>query len=482
MLDSPQAGGAAIRGGALRLAGYAGGVALALASAPLLIRHLGVVDFGRYTLVLSLIAMVQGLTEGGLAAVGLREYTVLDRDHRQRLMRDLLGLRFVLTITGVALAVAFGLIAGYDSDLIVGTVVAGVGLLLLVLFNLVVIPLQADLRFGWITVAELLRQAIAAVLIVALVIAGAGLVPFLLTQIPAGLVGLGIAVVLVRGVISLRPAFEPAAWWALVRETLPYAIAIAISALYFRIVIVLMSLVSTETQTGYFATSYRVIEVLVAIPVLLVSAAFPVMSRAARDDADRLLYAGQRTFDLMLIVGVWLTLSVVLGAGFMIQVIGGSDFKESVGVLQVQALAIMCTFVSVTCGFLLLSLRRHRAILLGNVVPLTFGVALTLILAPSGGADGAAIATVAAEVGLAVAMLALVTRRVVPHVPLSLRIFLPVGLAAGLGASMELVVPGVHDVITVLLATVVYFGVLAALGQIPRELRGALLRGRTAGA
>jgi O-antigen/teichoic acid export membrane protein len=476
VLDSPEAGGAAIRGGGLRLAGYAGGVALALASAPLLIRHLGVVDFGRYTLVLSLIAMVQGLTEGGLAAVGLREYTVLDRAHRQRLMQDLLGLRFVLTITGVALAIVFGLVAGYDSELIAGTIVAGAGLLLLVLFNLVAIPLQADLRFGWITSAELLRQAIAAVLVVALVIAGAGIVPFLATQIPAGLVALAIAAALVRGVISLRPSFEPAAWWALVRETLPYAIAIAISALYFRIVIVLMSLVSNETQTGYFATSYRVIEVLVAIPVLLVSAAFPVMSRAARDDADRLLYAGQRTFDLMLIIGVWLTLSVALGAGFMIQVIGGSDFDESIGVLQVQALAVACTFVSVTCGFLLLSLRRHRAILVGNVVPLTFGVVLTLLLAPSDGADGAAIATVAAEAGLALAVLALVRRRGVPRVPLSLRILLPVALAAALAACMELVVPGVHDVITVALATLVYFGVLAALGQIPPELRRAVLR------
>jgi O-antigen/teichoic acid export membrane protein len=482
VLDSPEAGAAAIRGGALRLAGYAGGVALALASAPLLIRHLGVVDFGRYTLVLSLIAMVQGLTEGGLAAVGLREYTVLDPGHRRRLMQDLLGLRFALTITGVALAVVFGLIAGYDGELIVGTLVAGVGLLLLVLFNLVSIPLQADLRFGWITTAELLRQAVAAVLVVALVIAGAGIVPFLATQIPAGLVALAIAAALVRGVISLRPAFEPAAWWALVRETLPYAVAIAISALYFRIVIVLMSLVSSETQTGYFATSYRVIEVLVAIPVLLVSAAFPVMARAARDDADRLLYAGQRTLDLMLIVGAWLTLSVALGAGFMIQVIGGSDFDESIGVLQIQAFAVVCTFVSVTCGFLLLSLRRHRAILIGNVVPLTFGVTLTLVLAPGDGAHGAAIATVAAEAGLAVAMLALVMRRSVAHVPLSLRIFVPVGIAAGLAACTELVVPGVHDVVTVALATVVYFGVLAALGQIPQELRGALLRGRAAGA
>ncbi|HZO59456.1 MAG TPA: oligosaccharide flippase family protein [Solirubrobacterales bacterium] len=478
VLDSPEAGGAAIRGGVLRLAGYAGGMALALAVAPLLIRHLGVVDFGRYTLVISLIAMVQGLTEGGLAAVGLREYTVFDPAHRRRLMQELLGLRIVLTFAGVALAVVFGLVAGYDGELIAGTVVAGVGLLLLVLFNLLTIPLQADLRFGWITVAEVLRQAIAAVLIVALVIAGAGIVPFIATQIPAGIVALAIAAVLVRKAISLRPAFQPGAWWTLVRETLPYAIAIAIAALYFRIVIVLMSLVSTETQTGYFATSYRVIEVLVAIPALLVSATFPVMSRAARDDADRLLYAGQRTFDAMLIVGVWLTLCVALGADFMIQVIGGEDFEASVDVLRIQSLAVMCTFVTVTCGFLLLSLRRHTAILASSVVPLTFGVILTLAIAPSEGAEGAAIATVVAEAGFAAAVLAFVKRRSVAHVPLSLRVFLPVGAAAALAASVELLIPDVHEVITVGLATAIYFAVLTALRQIPPELRGALAPGR----
>ena len=49
-------------------------VVLGLAAAPLLVRHLGVVDFGRYTLVLSLMALVQGVTEGGLSAIGLREY------------------------------------------------------------------------------------------------------------------------------------------------------------------------------------------------------------------------------------------------------------------------------------------------------------------------------------------------------------------------------------------------------------------------
>ena len=113
LLDTPEAGGAAIRGGALRLAGYGGGVVFALASVPLHVRHLGVVDFGQYTLVLSIIAMVQGLTEGGLQAIGVREYSVLSKAERDLMMRRLLALRGHATGGVVVVALAFCGIASY---------------------------------------------------------------------------------------------------------------------------------------------------------------------------------------------------------------------------------------------------------------------------------------------------------------------------------------------------------------------------------
>ena len=475
LLDTPEAGAAAIRGGALRLAGYGGGVGFALASIPLLVRHLGVVDFGRYTLVVSIIAMVQGLTEGGLQAIGVREYSVQSAAERDLMMRRLLALRVIATLTGVALALVFCVIAGYDSTIVLGTLVAGLGLMLLVLFNLLCVPLAASLRFGWVTIVDLARQGLATVLIIVLVIAGAGIVPLLAVQIPAGLLAVGLALVLVRGMTPLKPAFDPASWWSLLRDTLPYAIAIAVSALYFRITIVIMSLVSTETATGYFATSYRIIEVLIGIPLLVVAAVFPVLARAARDDAERLRYASQRTLDLMLVLGVWVSIAVAVAAPFIIDVIAGSDFKASGTVLRIQAVTVCCTFVSVTCGFILLSLRRHRAILLGNVVPLAFGVTLTLILAGPHGANGAAIATVAGEAGLAIAMLSLAVGKRAGRVPLSLRAFPQVALAAGLATLVSvLLLPHVHELVVAVVATLAYFGVLYPLGLIPSELRDAI--------
>src|SRR3954454_24247400 len=224
--------------------------------------------------------------------------------------------------------------------MIAGTLVAGAGLLLLVLFNLLSVPLAANLRFGWVTAADLARQGLATVLIIILVIANAGIVPLLAVQIPAGLLAVAITLLLVRGMTSLAPTFDPSAWWALLRDTLPYAVAIAVSALYFRITIVLIPLVASDKATGYFATSYRIIEVLIGIPLLVVAAVFPVLSRAARDDSARLRYAAQRTLDLMLVLGVWVSLTVAIAAPFIIKVIAGHDFEPAGSTLRIQALTV----------------------------------------------------------------------------------------------------------------------------------------------
>ena len=52
---------------------------------------------------------------------------------------------------GVALAIAFGLIAGYRHVLVLGTLVAGAGLLAQVTADVLSVPLQAQLLLGRLT-------------------------------------------------------------------------------------------------------------------------------------------------------------------------------------------------------------------------------------------------------------------------------------------------------------------------------------------
>lgn len=451
--------------------GYAFGLLLSAGSIPFVIRHLGVEDFGRFVLVTAIITLVGGLTEVGLQSVGLREYSSRIGTERDRLMANLLGVRIALTLAGAAGAMVFVLVAGYDRILVAGTALASAGLMIQSVQSLLAVPLAAQLRLGWITVAEVGRQIIVVTCTLGLVVVGAELLPFFLVTIPAGVFALLLTAGLVRGLIPFRPHFDLGEWWVLLRDTVAYAVAIAVNTAYFRIAIVIMSLLATERETGYFAASFRVIEVLLPIPALVVGAAFPILARAARDDASRLGYATQRIFDVAVLGGVAIVLGLELAAPDIMAVLAGDEGRRSVDVLRLQAPALLGTFLAVACGFTLLSLRRHREMLWANLVALAFCVGLTLSLVPLLGAEGAAIATTVAELALGT-ITAVLLVHAMPEWTLSTKVVLPAIAGAGLGA-MALLLP-VPSVAQAGVALITYVAVLMALRAVPPEMVDAV--------
>ena len=172
LLDSRDAGPVAIRGGAMRTAAFTGSLLLGLLSAPLLVRHLGDADFGRYASVLAVVAIVTGLTEGGINTVTMRSLAgAADARERDRIMADLLGLRLILSTVGIAIAVGFAAVAGYGGDLVLGTLCAAIGMLLSVTQSLLGAVLQARLRFGVASAIEFARGLLTVGLIIVLVLA-----------------------------------------------------------------------------------------------------------------------------------------------------------------------------------------------------------------------------------------------------------------------------------------------------------------------
>ena len=124
---------------------------------------------------------------------------------------------------------------------------------------------------------------------------------------------------------------------ALLAPVLSYAVAVAASALYFRVAILLVSLLTNGHQLGYFSLSFNVMAALFSIPALLVTAAFPIFSRAARDDHARLAYAIERVFEVSVIAGAWMSLAIALGAHFAIEVLGGAGFAPAAGCWRSRA-------------------------------------------------------------------------------------------------------------------------------------------------
>ena len=477
ILDSRAAGGRAMRGGMIRTGAFTGGLALGLLTAPLLVRHLGDVDFGRYLTVLAVVAIVTGLTEGGVNAVAMRALAAAGDDStRDRIMRDLLGLRLVLSVAGIVIAVGFAVIAGYDGELVLGTLCAGTGMLLGVTQSLLGTVLQTRLRFGLASAIDLARGALTAALIVVLVLLGAGVVAFLVIIIPAALLSLLLTMWVLRGTTTLRPAFHPNRCLPLLRETAVFAVAVAVNSLYFRLTLVIMSLIATAEQTGHFAISFRVMEILIGIPAILAGAAFPIIARSARDDRERFDTATGRLFELCLLSGVLLSLALTLAAPFIVEILTGSATHPATNVLRIQALAMTASFIAVAAGFPLLGLHRHRETLFANLASLVVVVALALALVPSHGAQGGAIAAVLADFTLAVANTLLLMRNGGPRLPL---LAVPVALAAGGLGYLAGSLVGVHPLVEATVAVATFLAVLLATRRFPPEVL-ELLRSRRA--
>ncbi|HUB73907.1 MAG TPA: oligosaccharide flippase family protein [Solirubrobacteraceae bacterium] len=472
VLDSGEAGGRFIRGGSMRVLAYGGGVLASLASVPLVTRHLGPGGWGRYLTVTSLLFIVQALTEGGVANVGVRQYSNSAPGERRRLMRDLLGLRIALTLTGVLAAVAFALLAGYPAVLVEGTAIAGFGLLLLNLQYTLTVPLMAELRLGWQAANDFLGQFVTALSMIALVLAGATLLPFYAVSSLAALATLALTVGLVRRDTPLRPSFRISRWRSLMAESVVYAAATALGAVYFRIVIVALSLIATAKATGYYSLAFRILDVVNAIPWLLVTSAFPILARAARDDRQRLRYALQRLCEGSLVLGGWLALCLVAGAPFAVSVVGGGKYHPSIELLRIIGAGVPATFLLATWSFALLSLRLYRQLMAANGLIVAVALALSAGLIEADGAQGAALVTVTLEVLLAASYLLILVRSH-PELRPSLGAVPRILAALALAFAAAVALHG-HAVLATLAGSAVFALALLVLRALPQELLVAL--------
>jgi O-antigen/teichoic acid export membrane protein len=475
ILDRPEAGAKVIRGGAIRGVTYVATILLTAATVPLMTRHLGVADFGRFVTASSVVMIVAGVTEFGLSGIGTREYALASPSERRALLANLLGLRTVLTLAGLAVAALLMVLAGYPRVVVLGMLVSGAGLMLLNVQQTYSISLTAQLDWGIASAFELINAVVVAAGTVLLVLIGAQLFPFFLVSVASSAAALLASAVYLRGRVSLTPLFELSKWRALARDTLPYAAAATVGILYPRIGLLVVSLLSNANQTGYYSTAFKVVEVIGGTSGLIASSAFPVFARAGRDDHERLRYAVGKVGDTALIAGVYVTLSLLVAAPFVIEVLGGPAFGRAVPVLRLQALALLGGFLAATWSFTLLSLRMHGALLRVTIAGLLVSIALSAALVPSLGAEGASIASAVCEFVVAGGYLLALARRHT-HLRPSLAMLPRVAFAAAVAAG-ALLLP-LASIVQWAIASVVYLTLILVLGAVPAELLRLMPRRR----
>lgn len=475
ILRTPAAGGQAIRGGAVRAAGYVVGLCLGVGTAVLLLRALGVEDFGRFIAVAAVLGIASTLTDAGLTAVGSRELALREPGlRREELVRVLLALRIGLTVLAVAGAIAFVLAAGYDRTMVLGTLLGGIGVLLVNVQATAMMPLGVELRLGAVTLVEVARQAVTLVVVAILVVAGSSLLAYFAVQIAVGAAVLAVTPALVGGVRSLRPSLDRVAARRLLREALPVAVAIAMNVLYLRMLVILVSLFEDNRETGLYGTAFRIFEMLLGLPTVALSVVLPLLAVAGAEDVQRLRYAFQRTMEVAVLVSFALTLATFVAATPAVRLIGGAEYAEAAPLLGVQAWALIPLFVGQVTGLVLLALHRQRALVTANAAAVAVVLVAGSLLVAAYGGTGAAVTAILAETALCGALVVVLAgsrRDIFPGLtflwrPLS-------ALAGGLAVAL---VPGPAGWVRVIITMAAFSAIALVVRALPYEVATALRR------
>ena len=300
--------------------------------------------------------------------------------------------------------------AGYPGVVVAGTAVAGVGILLLNTQSTLMMPLSVELRLGAITLLETLRHAFTLVGVALLVLAGASLMPFFGVQVAVGASVLLLTPLFVARVAGMRPTIERATARKLLRESLPIAVALAMNVVYLRLLVVLVSMQTDERETGLFATSFRIFEMLLGIPTLILAVALPLLAVAGAEDRDRLRYALQRMTETAVAASLLLVLVTFVLAEPAILLLGDEQYRDAAPILRVQVFALLGVFVGQVFTLGLISLRRQRDVAIANGVALAAVIVLGIVLVRGYEGIGGAVAAVATEALLALLLLGFLAR------------------------------------------------------------------------
>jgi O-antigen/teichoic acid export membrane protein len=456
--------------------GYAFGVLLTAAASILLLRYLGVEDFGRYATVMAIIAIVGGLSDAGLTAVGTRELARrAPGKPRAELLGHLVGMRMVLTPLGVILGVGFAALAGYEDELVVGTLLAGTGLVLLNTQATLLGLLPVELRNARLTAAETVRTLVTTVVIAVLVVAGASLVTFFAGQIVVGVVLLALTPLLLGRGWRTRPRFDIEVWRAVLGKAVGVAVAYTLGLVYFRLLLIMLSLVAVEREVGLFGTSLRIYELLVGIPVLVLGVALPVLSAAA-SQRERLNYQLRRVSEGALLLATLTAIATGLAAEPVVTLLGGEEYRAAAPVLQVHIAGFVPMFLANVCATTLVATDRQRTLIMVNAVGLACLVAIGAVLVPLYDATGAAAAAAIGELILAsvsVVALARHGQRVLPPLGWLVRLALAAAVGVGLGALLP-----IPTIVAAVLGTAAFAGLVLALRLTPPEFASAFPRVR----
>jgi O-antigen/teichoic acid export membrane protein len=367
-------------------------------------RGLGPEAFGDFTAATVFLLIPVVLADVGLSAALLREISA-DPDRTEPAMRAALPLRALSAVGVVAIGVAVGLAAPFDDQTKVAILISSVGAVLTIMTFALQPVLQAQLKMHLSVAANLVGRVVTLVLTLAVLAGGLGFKSVVAAQVAGIAVTFLLHLVAVALIVPLWPVIDTRYWRRLAGGSVALGLAIALSQIFFRVDAVILALLSSSEQVGFYGAAYKFVELAALIPAAAGASVFPPLMRFIAAGDPRALGLVQKAFNVLVAASVPLTIVMLAYPEELITLAAGPDFSEAADALRILAPYALFVFANGLLWRVVMAAHRDRLLLATAVFVLAANIGLNLIFIPIYGFEAAAAIAVITEaaVGLPIA-------------------------------------------------------------------------------
>ncbi|MFA6475416.1 MAG: flippase [Patescibacteria group bacterium] len=461
------------RNTALQFSGKLIGTALGFVVATILIRYLKDDLFGSYTTAMSYLQLFGIIMDLGLYVVLLKHIAGPDNKTGQ-LQNNIFTLRTVTAVTLLILAIIIvWFIPQYPLIVKWAVVILALNFFCITINQLFQAIFQHHLAMHWVAIAEVSSKVVLfASTLTVVYLTQKNFLVIIATVVLAGVVQTIVLWSASRRYTHLAPAFDLFIWKRVLLESWPIAVAIALNLIYFKSDTIILSLYYPQAVVGVYGVPYKILEVLITLPIMVVGLLLPILSQyfqAKNLPAFNKLY--QRAFNLL-----WMMAAPVIAGGIVLAeplmlLVAGNKFTDDPRMLgaifRILILAIGAIYLGTLTGYVVVAINQQRTIIWGYAFVAGTALLGYFIFIPPYSYYGAAWVTVYSEVMMVLIATYIIYRHTMSHP--ALFSLLRITGAALLMAGVVYLIQAWPIVFVVLSGGVVYSIALLLMGGISKE-------------
>jgi O-antigen/teichoic acid export membrane protein len=375
-------------------------IATGIAVITLLTRSLGAEGYGGFTTVTAYLQFFGIIVDFGLTLIAVQMLST-DKWNEKKLFDNFMSLKVGTSLIIFGLAVAIAWITNYPQIVKLAITIASVSFFLNTIQQVYVGWYQKYLMIAKLAIAEVLSKFVLLGGVIYIVFSGGGLIELMPVLIAASATYLFFSLFFIRDRYRIGFAYDTDIIKEILRRSWPIALGIIFNLIYLKADTIILSLTRSQAEVGIYGASFRILEVLITIPMMILGLLLPQFTRAwATDDHSYFKILYQKTYDLIHII-VWpIALGGIVIATPLILFIAGDEFTASIPILQILLLALVAIFLSTLFGHLIVSMNRQKQAVWSYAVSAFLALLFYLLVIPIFGFWGAALITLAAEIGI----------------------------------------------------------------------------------